>query len=241
MFGNRYRSILRAPEGDAPAGGTTSAPSGAAPAATAPPPAANPLDDPAVKAAIKAAEKSAREAAKAEAAKAAEDEKRLAQLDAEARAKAEKAAAEKERDAAREEAKAARLELEVARSMAALELKPQDDEAAALATGLAQKLVDAGTSWADAFSEVAKTRGYLFAKTGSQSQPAPTQQQTTRTPGSTPAQVAAARTATTGPTAPPTDQQQPRVADAYALDDEAFAKAAAKIMATGQIPTIAAP
>ena len=229
MFG--HRTILRAPADGAPegTGGQAPAPTQSAlpladtPAPPAPAEPAKPKIDPAdpelrklIAAAVK---KAAEESAAAERAKI-EEEKKLAQLDAESRAKAEKKKAEDEAAAARAEAEQHKTSAEFARGLLRSGLVPQTDLAESMALAAPKELVSQGAPWAEAVTRVGKEHGYLFKSSAA---PAP---------AATPKTVQDARTLSTGGSSQPGNGgNAATVSNAFDMTPEQWAKAQADIRA----------
>lgn len=224
---HQIRTVLRAPAGEAPEGGsgasaqpapstvqTTPTP---APAVTPAQPAVSKIDpsDPELRKLIAAATKKAgEEAAAAERAKI-EEEQRLAKLDVESRAKAEKKKAEDEATAARAEAEKHKAEAAFARGLLSAGLVPQTELAESMALAAVRELVGQGIVWADAVARVGKEHAYLFKG------PAPAAPAATVTqPAAAPGTVLAARTRTTGGVEQPAGTAAIVEEDAYRMSPE---------------------
>ena len=239
------RSILRAPTDGAPEGnGAAPAPSQSAlpldgqqpapPAAPAEPakPKIDPSDPELRKLVQAAAKKAVEEAAAAERAKI-EEEKKLAQLDAESRAKAEKKKAEDEAASAKAEAEKAKAEAAFTRSLLAADLAPQTELAESMALAAAKELVAQGVPWADAVTRVGKEHAYLFKSRAAA--PAAAAPSGDSQPAS-PSAVHAARNLTVGGSAAPSNAGGAQVpTDAFAMNREQWEKELARIKAGGKV------
>lgn len=231
MYGSR--SLLRAPAGEAPEGGASAQPATSAPVATSAP-AAQPqaptqpapkIDpaDPELRKLIAAAAKDAAEKARVEERAKVEEEKRLAQLGVEERAKAEAKKAEETAAAAKAEAERAKAEAQFARALLTAGYVPQTELAESMAQAAAAELVKQGMPWPEAIRRVGTDHAYLFrSQSSSPSQTA------------APAAVHAARTLNAGGATPqPAADATAPPEDAWSMTPEQWAAAQRRLAGRG--------
>lgn len=194
-------------------------------AAAQPAPAAPRIDpaDPELRKLIAAAAKDAAEKARVEERAKVEEEKRLAQLGVEERAKAEAKKAEETASAAKAEAERAKAEAQFARALLAAGIVPQTELAESMAQAAAAELVKQGMPWPEAIKKVGTDHAYLF-RTQAPSPQAP----------AAPATVHAARTLNAGGAAPqPTADQSAVPEDAWSMTPEQWAAAQRRVAGRG--------